>query len=185
MTCVVGLVHDGKVYLGADSAGVNGYSVTVRADEKVFTNGAFTIGFAGSFRLGQLLRYSLKPPARSPCDDVREYMATRFVDAVRECLKNGGYACRENDQEVVGGEFLVGHAGQLLHVDSAYSVGIAMDGFAAMGEGEEVALGSLFSTRTRDLDAHQRLHLALSAAEHFNGAVRRPFLIRSQAREAE
>ena len=41
MTCIVGLVHGGKVYMGGDSAGVGGYCLTVRADEKVFRNGEF------------------------------------------------------------------------------------------------------------------------------------------------
>ena len=35
MTCIVGLVHEGVVYIGGDSAGVGGLSLTVRADEKV------------------------------------------------------------------------------------------------------------------------------------------------------
>ena len=41
MTCIVGLVHEGVVYIGGDSAGVGGMSLTVRADEKVFRNGEF------------------------------------------------------------------------------------------------------------------------------------------------
>ena len=42
MTCIVGLVHEGVVYIGGDSAGVGGMSLTVRADEKVFQNGNVT-----------------------------------------------------------------------------------------------------------------------------------------------
>ena len=41
MTCIVGLVEKGNVYIGGDSAGVGGYSLTVRADRKVFRNGDF------------------------------------------------------------------------------------------------------------------------------------------------
>ena len=50
------------MYIGGDRAGVAGLSLTVRADEKVFQNGEFLMGFTTSFRMGQLLRYSLKPP---------------------------------------------------------------------------------------------------------------------------
>ena len=44
MTCIVGLVHEGVVYIGGDSAGVAGLSLTVRADEKVFRNSDFFDG---------------------------------------------------------------------------------------------------------------------------------------------
>jgi len=33
MTAVVGIVRNGRVHLGADSAGVSGWSLTLRADE--------------------------------------------------------------------------------------------------------------------------------------------------------
>ena len=107
MTCIVGLVHEGVVYIGGDSAGVGGMSLTVRADEKVFQNGEFLMGFTTSFRMGQLLRYSLKPPRRHPDDDIHQYMVVDFINAVRECLKSGGYASKKNDVES-GGTFLVG-----------------------------------------------------------------------------
>jgi hypothetical protein len=38
MTCIVGLVDKGDVYIGGDSAGVAGLSLSIRADEKVFGN---------------------------------------------------------------------------------------------------------------------------------------------------
>ena len=68
MTCIVGLVHEGVVYIGGDSAGVAGLSLVVRADEKVLRNGDFLMGFTTSFRMGQLLRYKLDPPRRHPDD---------------------------------------------------------------------------------------------------------------------
>lgn len=62
MTCIVGLVDKGSIYMGGDSAGVAGLSVTTRADEKVFLNGPFIMGFTTSFRMGQILRYKFVPP---------------------------------------------------------------------------------------------------------------------------
>ena len=66
MTCIVGLEHKGKVYIGGDSAGVAGYSLSVRADQKVFINGNFIFGFTSSFRMGQILRFGFNPPRRHP-----------------------------------------------------------------------------------------------------------------------
>ena len=47
MTCIIGLVENSKVYIGGDSAGVAGYGLSVRADEKVFKKGDFIFGFWG------------------------------------------------------------------------------------------------------------------------------------------
>ena len=62
MTCIAAIKHEGKVYIGADSAAGKGTYLTLRADEKVFKNGKFGFGFTSSFRMGQLLRYRLSPP---------------------------------------------------------------------------------------------------------------------------
>ena len=68
MTAIVGLVDSGIVYIGGDSAGASGWSLTVRADAKVFFNAGYLFGFTTSYRMGQLIRYALQPPepARDP-----------------------------------------------------------------------------------------------------------------------
>ncbi|OFW63650.1 MAG: hypothetical protein A2Y74_04410, partial [Actinobacteria bacterium RBG_13_63_9] len=114
MTCVVGLVDKGSVCIGADSAGVQGWALTVRADEKVFRRGPFLMGFTTSFRMGQLLRYRLDVPDQAG-PDVPEFMATVFIDAVRECLKAGGWATVKDGNET-GGGFLVGYRGRLFTI---------------------------------------------------------------------
>ena len=45
MTCIAGLVHEGKVYIGADSAGVSGYDKTIPVAPKVFRRGGFIVGY--------------------------------------------------------------------------------------------------------------------------------------------
>ena len=174
MTCIVGLVHEGTVFIGGDSAGVAGLSLVVRADEKVFRNGDFLMGFTTSFRMGQLLRYNLEPPRRHPDDDIHQYMVVDFVNAVRSCLKTGGYASKEAEVES-GGTFLVGYAGHLFTVDSDYQVGIPEDGYAAVGSGQDIARGSLFATQGQE--PRSRVLTALRSAERFNAGVRGPFHI--------
>lgn len=172
MTCIVGLVHEGKVYIGGDSAGVGGYSLTVRADRKVFRNGDFAMGFTTSFRMGQLLRHAFSPPKRHPDTDVDKFMVTDFIDAVRDCLKSGGYAEKHSEAER-GGTFLVGYAGRLFRVEGDYQVGEAVDAFDAVGCGEDIARGALFASP--ESAPTDRLKLALEAAERFSAGVRGPF----------
>ena len=175
MTCIVGLVHEEVVYIGGDSAGVGGLSLTVRADEKVFQNGEFLMGFTTSFRMGQLLRYSLEPPRRHPDDEINQFMVVTFTNAVRECLKAGGYASKKDEVES-GGTFLVGYAGHLFTVDSDYQVGIPEDGYAAVGSGQDIARGALFATQGQ-ATPRSRVLTALRSAERFNAGVRGPFHI--------
>lgn len=170
MTAIAGLVDNGRVYLGGDSAGVAGLSLTVRADAKVFRNGPYVMGFTTSFRMGQLLRHAFKPPA--PTADLPEFMCTTWVDAVRECLKAGGYAYKQNEQEFAG-NFLVGVGGRLFEIGRDYQVGEPADGYAAVGCAYELVLGSLYSTVGQP--PKRRLRTALEAAEHFSGGVCAPF----------
>jgi hypothetical protein len=180
MTCIAGLTSGGHVYLGGDSAGVSGLDLDVRADAKVFKNGPFLFGFTTSFRMGQLLRFKFKPPAHEEGLDTYEYMVTRFVDAVRECLKEGGYA-RKKDEEERGGTFLVGYRGRLFYVAGDYQVGEEACGFHAVGCGDRIALGSLYSTQGHPPRA--RVRLALEAAERFSAGVRGPFVVLTSSEE--
>jgi hypothetical protein len=174
MTCIAGLVSDGKVFIGGDSAGVAGWDLTVRADSKVFRNSDFIFGFTTSFRMGQLLRYSFTPPACPDASELDRYMATSFIDGVRNCLKAGGFSKKENEVES-GGTFLVGHRGRLFLIGDNFQVGESVDGMLAVGCGDSYALGSLFSTKGQAPEL--RITTALQAAERFSAGVRGPFQI--------
>ena len=62
MTCIVAIKHDNEIWMGGDSAAFRDDERTNRADEKVFKNGDFLLGYSGSFRVGQLIRYAFNPP---------------------------------------------------------------------------------------------------------------------------
>lgn len=172
MTVIVGLVHKGRVHLGGDSAGVAGYQLTIRADRKVFRNGPYVFGFTTSFRMGQLLHHALKAP--HPSGDLDRFMVTTFVDALRTCLKDGGWARKDSEQEQ-GGTFLVGIHGRLFTIDSDYQCGEPADGYAAVGCGDELALGALHATATLGLRPRERLAAALAAADHHSAGVAAPY----------
>jgi len=174
MTCIVGVVEGGRVWIGGDSAGVAGYDLVVRADQKVFRNGPMLFGFTTSFRMGQLLRYALTVPDHHPRVPVEKFMTTTFIDSVRECLKTHGWASRHEERER-GGTFLVGYKGQLFTVASDYQVGVSLVGFDAVGCGDQVANGALWASKNQPAEA--RVKLALEAAERFSAGVRGPFTV--------
>lgn len=183
MTAIIGIIDNGTVLIGGDSAGVAGTLTQTRSDPKVFRNGPYVIGYTTSFRMGQLLRHAFDPPA-PPLDtaDVHRFMCTTFVDAAREALKTGGWARKDNEQEQ-GGSFLVGVSGRLFDISSDYQVGELADGYTATGSGWEVALGALYASDGIGMSASDRVHLALSAAANFCTGVRPPFTIVSTAAE--
>lgn len=170
MTCIVGIATAGKVHLAGDSAAVADNALTVIVEPKVFHNGPYVFGFTDSFRVGQLLRHAFRPPA--PTGDLDRFLVTKFIDALRGCLQDGGVASRANEVEA-GGTFLVGVSGRLFQVESDYQVGEAVDGFDAIGCASDVARGALFATPK--LAPKARLRLALEAAERHSAGVRGPW----------
>lgn len=176
MTCIVGLETPEGVFIGGDSAGSNGQLLHIRADEKVFHNGPFIMGFCGSFRMGQLLRYSLQLPEFQEDQDLMQFMCVDFINAVRTCLKEGGFAKNQAGNES-GGLFLVGFKNRLFRVDSDYQVGLIADGYAAIGSGEGYALGALHALQYQDMAPEDKVYMALDAADEFTGSVSHPFLI--------
>ncbi len=177
MTCIVGLVHGKDLYIGGDSAGVAGYNICSRTDLKVFENGPFVMGFTTSFRMGQILRWSLVPPVHPEGVSDEKFMNTIFVDAVRNCLKAGGFAKKENETET-GGTFIIGYRGRLYVMEEDYQIGMYADGYAAVGCGGQIALGCLYGTSK--MKPRARVELALEAAAKFSAGVRAPFTIVKQ-----
>lgn len=178
MTCIVGIVTDGKVIIGADSAGVGGLDISNRMDAKVFKNGDMVMGCTTSFRMIQLLQYQLVVPKRHPETDVMRFMVSDFVEAVRTCFRNGGFMTKDREAES-GGTFLVGYANRLFVVHGDFQVGERADGFDACGCGESYALGAMAALS--DLDPISRLTRALETAAHFSAGVRAPFVFQEAA----
>lgn len=176
MTCIVAVKDGDKVILGADSAGAAGHFSQARADEKVFKNGNFAMGFTSSYRMGQLLRYKLSPPDHDPRTHVDKYMVNEFIDAVRKCLKDGGYASKK-DEEETGGTFIVAYQGELFEIQSDYQVMRPADPYCAVGCGYELALGALHATEGLEKQGEERVLLALEAAAKFSGFVKPPFKV--------
>ncbi len=141
----------------------------------MFQVGPYVMGFTTSYRMGQLLRYSLQV-GEPDTWDVDRFMSTTFIDAVRQCLNDGGYAKAEDGREE-GGDFLVGIHGRLYVIGSDYQVGHTIAGYAAVGSGYLVALGSLHSTAQHPIDAHRRTVMALEAAVELTEGVRPPFTV--------
>ena len=177
MTCVIGLVHDGHVIMGADSAGASGWTVRRTCLPKVFLHqDRFVIGYTTSFRMGQILRWHLDVPPQFPPLADMGYMVTVFVEAVRAVLKKHGFA-KTDDNVETGGEFLVGYNGAVYAVGPDFQVNHHIDGFDAVGCGESFALGAMEALNGVGLAPRVQVLRALEVAAHFSGGVCEPFKV--------
>lgn len=178
MTCIVGVEHAGGVTIGGDAAASSDNLTGCRVGSKVFRVGPYLIGYTSSFRMGDLLRYALQPPAPKTPKHLDRQMVTEFIDSVRECLKDGGYA-RTTDQQESAGEFLVAVTGRLYEIGSDYQVGRPLEGYTAIGSGSLLAIGSLATTADSKLTPRQRAVAALNASARHDPFVNPPFTVKT------
>lgn len=176
MTCIVGVVDKGKIYMGGDSCGASSYSWQTVGNPKVFTVQKFLIGCTSSFRMIDLLAHRLNVKRSHPDDSDDKFMRTTFIEGVRACLKDGGYAKKEAPE--TGGNFLVGYNGMLYEVQNDFSILNCPDWGASVGSGEDAARGSLWTTR-KEKDPKKRVLTALEAAEAVVPSVRGPMIVLS------
>ncbi len=172
MTCIVGIARAGRVIMGADSAGIGGLDKRIRIDCKAFINGELIFGGTTSFRMLQLLQFSLSPPPIIEGTTPYAYAVKALVPAIRHCLKEGGWAKTESGQEQ-GGTFLVGFRGRLFTIYSDYQVAEEAGGIAAVGCGDAYAMGAMHALP--DADPEARLRAGLEAAAAYSAGVAPPF----------
>lgn len=165
MTCVVGVVHQRQVWIGAEAqtTASNGHAMSL-ADPKVFALEGFLFGCAGGPRVGQLIQHALALPARHPRQSVSAYMATDFIDALRGTLTRGGAIESENGTDELDATMLVGHAGRLFAVWQDFQVEEVTERFNAVGSGAPYAMGALHALKRKKMPPRARAKAALEAA---------------------
>lgn len=179
MSCVIGLEHKGRVWIGGDSASVTHTTLQRPKQKKVFRVGAFLVGSVHSHRGHDIIEHAdsmkkLKPPARQ----LDSFMRTKFVDELRGCLTEKGHATKKDNEEETGTNLLVGIAARLYWIASDYSVVDFADGFTSIGSGSDVALGALAMTKHWK-SPRKRIIRALETVARYNVYVCEPFTVMS------
>ena len=178
MTCIIGLVSEDRVYVGADSASVDVHGLVTRPTlvPKVFKRGPFLIGYTTSFRMGQLLEHWLDVPPKPAGQKGQEYMVKEFAEKVRELFKEKGFSAVKDSKER-GGSFIVGYDGHLYTIHDDFQVAELADGFDDVGCGEDFALGAMAALG--GLKPAQRIKRSLEIASYFSAGVCAPFRVKS------
>ena len=191
MTCIIGYLDKKEdcVWIGGDSLGSNGYTKAVEAQSKIFRNDTFknvVMGSTTTFRHIDLLKYSdrlfdeLDLYKKTELD--HKYMVTKFIPKIITLFKDG--IVDETDTRK-GANFIIGAAKHLFEIQGDYSVLQPELGFCSVGCGEDVAMGSLITTKDMDIPIHKKIEMALTAAEEYCCGVQRPFRIINTKNEEE
>lgn len=177
MTVVVGIVHNNVVHMAADTQASSCY-VKHTISSKVFyiTNGKekLLIGFCGTLRLMQIVKYHLVVPEHQEGDSDEEYLCTAFISRLRHACVLHGFSVIDNSEEKFSsGSILVGYRGKLFVIENNFQVMEIVDNYTAIGSGMEFSLGSLHTSEdyTNILTPLDRLSAAIYAACEFCPSV--------------
>lgn len=179
MTCVVGLVHEGKVFMGADAA-INSADSWLQPQSmrpKIWKDGRILLGVGGKQRISQLMQQFRAPAITGDAFDYlqNEYIPKliSYLDAARVIKNNedDGMICMD-------ATILIGFLGRQFKIDSSFAITEYPD-YAAIGANAEVALGVLWVFRMHETASIPTdvIEYALTAVHHHCASVRRPFTI--------
>lgn len=170
MSTVIGMVDNGKVWIGADS-----YATTTCGErrrvmcEKMFMNGPYLIAFIGSVRSGQVL----KPNYFKAPESIHD-----FPDRMIEQFKQKGCltVSSESQASVQEANFLIATPnGKLFEILLDFQMNEIED-FTAIGSGAPFALGSLYTTRNWG-DQKRRIMTAFKVAGVYDMSTGPPYII--------
>lgn len=179
MTIILGLEHDGKVYIGADSIIADGWGRDLTAQPKVFRVGSFLFGCAGSSRQNQILQYHLDVRPQETNETDEGYIVSGLIQAVRRAYSEHGYLTKEENRDT-GAAFMVGYKSKIWSIQHTYQAIRYRNGIHALGVGEAYAKAALASFLIHEqyyLSISTMLHAAMTITADFCSAVAAPFIV--------
>jgi ATP-dependent protease HslVU (ClpYQ) peptidase subunit len=185
ITCIVGLVENGTVYLGGDSATSRGNRRIIKNKSKVVKRGEFIMGGSGLAVVSQLMHHTTTLPPLYENQECLDYMVNTFLPMFRKTIKEAGQMTIEDHRETTQNNFLIGFRGHLFSIGIDLNVIECIDNYDSIGSGEEFALGVLYATEDSKLKPEERLMKALECAAYHNHYVYPPFEIESISYEID
>lgn len=187
MTCIVAIKDKDTnlIYMAGDSAASSASMKIIRNDSKVFTHGKFLMGFAGSFRFGQLVQFGFIPPKHPENKSTHAYMCTDFIKKMHKTLEIHRFVgSNKINDDLAETQLLIAYRNELFLMDIDFHMGISATNYMSIGGASELALGSLHTTEALYNDGHiiapeTRLTMALNAASDFSPSVAPPYTILS------
>lgn len=179
MTLVVGIVHQGEVWMGSDSACCDDNQRQIIATPKMCRKGEFLIGCAGTLRATHIVQYHLELPQQGQEQDVHEFICRDVAEAIRECFVK--HDCIESDKGAtkLDANILIGYRGRLFAVHTSWQVVEDATPYHSIGSAYPNANGALYALERAapELPPLLRLELVLETASAQVMDVAPPFHI--------
>jgi len=172
MTCILGLIRQGHVYLGADSLKIDGWHRIRTPRPKIFRKGSLLIGSENSQRVSDIIEYNLDLPADGGMAP-DEYLGSAFIPALRACLAEHG-GLKDGQMEAV---LMIGYRGGLFVIGEDFTLSEIATSYEAIGAGAKYAMGYMYAMEKTCLSPERLIENALTCAEYFCAGVRGPFVI--------
>lgn len=172
MTAVCGIEHPEGVWLGTDSFIGNESIRDVTDRPKWFYRGRYLlVAYAGALRGAQVA--SLAPPTRRQRlnEADQDYLVRAVVESIRQAHKS--YEVQKPADD--GTDYLIGYNGCLYMMQDDYSILRSKHGYAAIGVGQDMALGALAALQGEPLEPKVMIERALRAAARHCPQVGPPF----------
>jgi len=175
MTCIVGVSKEGTVWLGGDRAATDGnLNRTIIGDPKVFMRGELGIGVCGSPKVMDAVAHAIELPVQRS-GTARGFLVGELVPAMRAGLK--ALDCTADEQghgTCFRGAMLLAYRGEVYTLEMNFQLVKGSRGYASVGSGSDLALGSLAETWRFD-SPRKRILASLKAAADGNAGVAPPF----------
>lgn len=178
MTCIAAAVNHetGEFVMGGDSAASSSEAVLTSRMPKVFQNGEFVIGTAGSIRWQQMMTVMDFPRVKKNAN-LDRYMAIDFPQRLRHAAHDLGCLEEHDNVSIAEGYFLVALRGRIWRIQPNFDSFEVEDGLVAVGSGEPYALGAMKAIASNTTDLRTIVEGALLVAEYYSPHVRGPFTL--------
>lgn len=167
MTTIIAVQNSNHVIMGSDSQVTSGYEKSSLPQGKIFSNGDYTFGAAGRFRLLQMLQHMDLPSPDG--GSLERFMAVDLVPHIERAAKEQSAGFHES-------AILVAINGSVFEISGDGSVLQSGDGVYSIGSGSTYAKGSLSA-----VDGEPNVNdvrKALEAAARRDVGTSGPFFIR-------
>lgn len=172
MTAIIAIEDGDTVWMGGDTCVGDGETQFCQVGSKVWLHpNGYVIGGCGNARPLTILEHVPRLPKIPSRGDIDRFAVLEVGAAFQRALEDHGL-----EDEARTCMLLVGFAGRVYSFEGGTVPLRSADGYAAIGSGGPVALGSLATSKG---SARSRVSKALHVAEKHAYGVRRPFTILS------